>query len=128
MDLNYDGGGLPDFSGFGQGQVTRCCEHGNEPAGYIKCGELRDYMRKWHVPNTRLHSVGQQDGHVCIGWLVSYLVNEVKVKLEFTPEQVINPQWPVCTGAENLAPNGIRSPDRPARNESLYRMSYPGPR
>ena len=27
------------------------------------------------------------------------------------------------TGAENLAPTGIRSPDRPALNESLYRLS-----
>jgi hypothetical protein len=27
---------------------------------------------------------------------------------------------------ENLAPTGIRSPDRPARSESLYRLSYPG--
>ena len=32
---------------------------------------------------------------------------------------------PVWTGAENLAPTGIRSPDRPARSQSLYRMSYP---
>jgi hypothetical protein len=24
-------------------------------------------------------------------------------------------------------PTGIRSPDRPSRNESLYRLSYPGP-
>jgi hypothetical protein len=31
------------------------------------------------------------------------------------------------TGAENLAPTGIRSPNRPARSESLYRLSYPGP-
>ena len=30
-------------------------------------------------------------------------------------------------GAENLAPTGIRSPDRPARSESLYRLSYRGP-
>jgi hypothetical protein len=28
---------------------------------------------------------------------------------------------------QNLAPTGIRSPDRPARSESLYRMRYPGP-
>jgi hypothetical protein len=28
---------------------------------------------------------------------------------------------------ENLAPTGIRSPDRPARSESLYRLSCPGP-
>ena len=31
----------------------------------------------------------------------------------------------VWTGAENLAPTGIRSPDRPARRQSLYRLSYP---
>ena len=29
---------------------------------------------------------------------------------------------PVWTGAENLAPTGIRSPDRPARSQSLYRL------
>ena len=33
----------------------------------------------------------------------------------------------VWKGAENLAPTGIRSPDRPACSESLYRLSYPGP-
>jgi len=33
----------------------------------------------------------------------------------------------VWTGAENLAFFGIRSPDRPARSESLYRLSYPVP-
>ena len=33
---------------------------------------------------------------------------------------------PVWTGAENLAPTGFRSPDRPARSESLYRLSYRG--
>ena len=33
----------------------------------------------------------------------------------------------VWTGAENLAPTGIRSPDLPARSESLYRLSYPDP-
>jgi hypothetical protein len=37
----------------------------------------------------------------------------------------------VWTGAENLAPpprTGLRSPERPARSESLYRLSYPGSR
>ena len=33
----------------------------------------------------------------------------------------------VWTGAENLAFTGIRSTDRPACIESLYRLSYPGP-
>jgi len=32
---------------------------------------------------------------------------------------------PVWTGAQNLAPTGIRSPYRPARSQSLYRLSYP---
>jgi hypothetical protein len=32
---------------------------------------------------------------------------------------------PVWTGAENLATTGIRSPDLPARSQSLYRLSYP---
>jgi hypothetical protein len=34
---------------------------------------------------------------------------------------------PVWTGAENFASTWIRSPDRPARRQSLYRLSYPGP-
>ena len=34
---------------------------------------------------------------------------------------------PVWIGAENLVPTGIRSPDLPARSESLYRLRYPGP-
>jgi hypothetical protein len=32
---------------------------------------------------------------------------------------------PVWTCAEDLAPTGIRSPDRPARSQSLYRLRYP---
>jgi len=32
---------------------------------------------------------------------------------------------PVWTGVENFAPTGIRSPDRPARSQSLYRLRYP---
>jgi hypothetical protein len=35
------------------------------------------------------------------------------------------PVWP---GTENLASTGIRSLDRPAHSESLYRPSYPGQR
>jgi hypothetical protein len=34
---------------------------------------------------------------------------------------------PVWTCAKNLDPTGIRSPDRPARSQSLYPLSYPGP-
>jgi hypothetical protein len=32
----------------------------------------------------------------------------------------------VWTGAENLANTGIRTTDRPARSEPLYRLSYSG--
>ena len=32
---------------------------------------------------------------------------------------------PVWTGTENLAPIGIRSPDCPARSQSLYELRYP---
>jgi hypothetical protein len=34
---------------------------------------------------------------------------------------------PVWTCTKILASTGIRSPDRPARSQSLYRLSYPGP-
>jgi len=37
------------------------------------------------------------------------------------------PPGTIWTGAENLDPTEIRSPDLPARNESLYRLSYPVP-
>jgi len=36
------------------------------------------------------------------------------------------PPEPFRTKAENLASTGIRSPDRPARSMSLYRLGYPG--
>ena len=29
-----------DRSGSGQGQVVGCCEGGDEPSGFIKCGEF----------------------------------------------------------------------------------------
>ena len=34
--------------------------------------------------------------------------------------------WPVWTGEGNLVHTGIRTSDRPARSESLYRLSYRG--
>jgi hypothetical protein len=34
---------------------------------------------------------------------------------------------PVWTGAENLAPTGIRSPDRPARSSVAIPTELPGP-
>ena len=62
------------------------------------------------------------------GWGVS-----VTLRPLFTPGKdpvpiVQEAGWapgPVWTGAENLAPIGIRCRDRPARSQSLYRLSYP---
>jgi len=62
------------------------------------------------------------------GWAVS-----VTPRPLFTPGKepvpiVQEAGWapgPVWTGAENLAPTGIRSPDRPARSQSPYRLCYP---
>jgi len=62
------------------------------------------------------------------GWWVS-----VTPRPLFTPGKdpipiVQEPGWapgPVWTGAENLVPTGIRSPDRPTCSQSLYRLSYP---
>ena len=64
------------------------------------------------------------------GWVVS-----VTPRPLFTPGKdpvpiVQEAGWaprPVWTVAENLADTGIRSPDRPARSQSLNRLSYPGP-
>jgi len=33
--------------------------------------------------------------------------------------------WDICMNAENLAPSGIWSPNRPARSETLYRLRHP---
>jgi hypothetical protein len=62
------------------------------------------------------------------GWGVS-----VTPRPLFTPGKepvpiVQKAEWdpgPVWTGAENLAPNRIRSPDRPAHSQSLYKLSCP---
>jgi len=35
-----------DISGSGYGEITGCCEHGNEPPVSIKHGKFVDYLRK----------------------------------------------------------------------------------
>ena len=75
------------------------------------------------VQALRLHT-GPRRGE---GWGVS-----VTPRPLFTPGKdpvpiVQEAGWapgPVWTGTENLAPTGIRSPDRPARSQLLYRLSY----
>jgi hypothetical protein len=61
------------------------------------------------------------------GWGVS-----VTPRPLFTPgkdsvpivQEAVCATGPVWTGAENLASTGFWSPDRPARSQSLYRLSY----
>jgi len=64
------------------------------------------------------------------GWVVNVtprpLFTPVKDPVPIVQEAGWAPA-PVWTGAENLALTGIRSPDRPARSKSLYRLSYPDP-
>jgi hypothetical protein len=65
------------------------------------------------------------------GWVISRTPQSC-----FTPGKdpvpiVQEAEWapdPVWTGAENLGSTRIRSPDRPARSQSLYRLSYPAHR
>ena len=62
------------------------------------------------------------------GWGVSVtprpLFTPRKVPVHIVHEAGWAPS-PVWTGAENPAPTGIRSPDRPIRSQSLYQLSYP---
>ena len=62
------------------------------------------------------------------GWVVNVtprpLFTPGKVPVLTVQETVWAP-GPVWTGAKNLTPTGIRSLDRPARNQSLYRLNYP---
>jgi hypothetical protein len=65
-----------------------------------------------------------------MGWLVNATPRPLYLREIDSVRIVQDAGWasePVLTGAENLANTGIRSPDRAARCESLYRQSYPGP-
>ena len=64
------------------------------------------------------------------GWGVSVTPRPLFTSGKDTVPIIQEAGWapgPVWTGEENLAPTGIPSPDRPARSQSLYRLSYPGP-
>jgi hypothetical protein len=65
-----------------------------------------------------------------MGWVVNATPRRLYRRERKKVPTVREARWapvPVWTGAENLAPNGIRSPDSPARSGSLYRLRYPGP-
>ena len=67
------------------------------------------------------HDLGTEDG---AGW-------SAPRPGRFTPGKdpvpiVQEAGWAGLDGCGKSRPTGIRSPDRPARSESLYRLSYPG--
>ena len=41
-------------------------------------------------------------------------------------QEAVAAPGPVWRGTVNLVPTGVRTEDRPARTESLHRLSYPG--
>jgi len=62
------------------------------------------------------------------GWVFSVTPRPLFTPGKDTVPIVQEAGWapgPVWTGAGNLGPTGIRSPHRPARSQSLYRLSYP---
>ena len=61
-----------------------------------------------------------------MGWVFNATFRQLHPKARRGTPTVQEAGWapgPVWTGAENLAPTGIRSPNRPARSESLYRLN-----
>jgi len=75
------------------------------------------------------------DGSTGTSLLSFFLGARRRWLVEATSRQLYPREWPrilytwgwlvVWTSTENLAPTGIRSPDRPAHIESLYRLCYP---
>jgi hypothetical protein len=62
------------------------------------------------------------------GWGVSVTPRPLFTPLKYPVPIVQEAGWapePIWRSAKNLAPTGIRSPDRPARSQSLYRLRYP---
>jgi hypothetical protein len=98
------------------------------------------FVKKVNVPRNRLESPGRGRGDRGIalhsldlgtlegsGWSITRPGHFAPGKhpVPIVQEAVWVP-GPVWTCAKNLALTGIRSPDRPARSQSLYRLSYPG--
>jgi hypothetical protein len=59
------------------------------------------------------------------GWGVSVTPRPLTTPGKHPLTVVQEAGWAPLTDAENIAPTGIRSPDRPARSQPLYRLSYP---
>jgi hypothetical protein len=65
------------------------------------------------------------------GWLVNFTPRSLYPQKTDLLSNVQEAWWipgPECASADNFTPTWIRSQDQLARSESLYRLSYPGPR
>ena len=76
----------------------------------------------WYIPHNNRISKGKK-------WSVTWATHApAALPPACDPEPTVQEAgWapgPVWTGAENLACTGFRSPDRPARSESLYRLRF----
>jgi hypothetical protein len=64
-----------------------------------------------------------------MGWVINAALRLLYPREKDLVRTVQEAGWapgPVWMSAENLAPTRIRSLDRPARIELLYRLRYPG--
>jgi hypothetical protein len=62
------------------------------------------------------------------GWLVTATPSPLHPQEGVSVVLVQNDVWtsgPVWTGAQDITPTGVRTPNRPARSESLYRLRSP---
>ena len=103
--------GFPNLQGKGKGKVHPRTGHENPEEE-----QMYSYTLPW---TSALDGVGVQRH-------APAALPPVKTRYTWY-RRVGGPPGPVWTGAENLTPTGIRSPDRPAFSESLYRLSYRGP-
>ena len=88
------------------------CEDENRPRRPRERGEVQPYS---------FFNLGAR-----CGWVVNDTPRPLYPRVPVVQEAGWAPGM-VWKGAENLALTGIRSPDRPARSESLYRLIYPRP-
>jgi hypothetical protein len=106
-------------------RTSKCCtEKGKGKFLYITCHEAP--QSEYRCSSTHSLTSALDGG----GWLAPR-------PARFTPGN--DNQYPLYRGlcgpqgrsgreCKNLAPVGIRPPDRPVFSESLYRLSYPGPK
>ena len=96
----------------------------------VKCSRvqaLRFCTGRTALRGSRVIALPLLDHGTRSGWGVSVTPRPLFTPVKDPIPIVLEAGWapgPVWTGAENLAPTGIGSPDRPARSQSQYRLRY----